>query len=329
MDSGAMFAVVNALAQFCRDPMAAREQLPVSDPWAQAHIQHERENGDILSGLGLPSARHVRHWNQGSKGWEGMLKQPDPSSLPETRTARLNGNKVTMLTDACNLLVGRVAHDVFPGRLNQEDVVSALVGICGSRARNQTGSYSTDTTTTTAVDEGTISVATDLRRLSPLPTSATYMGNATVLIPIPTRSNTLPPVEDSQMRSLLPDISPRELYRICNGAVCLRARINALEKGNESNMSWNWDMEDTDSGMRNSMQVHNMRSMGLYQDFGPLGRVRDVCVPGTRENGTCWLLPEREGDRGWDVKVTVECKAIEKLRKDKLVGWVIDSGGFW
>ncbi|KAI9038260.1 uncharacterized protein KD926_010916 [Aspergillus affinis] len=324
MDPGAVFAVVRALAEFCRDPMAAREELPVSDPWSEAQGQGKRACDDVFSGLGLSSAVHIRQGSTGPRTWMGMTPIEQVSSMSETRTARLNGDKIAMLTDACNLLVRRVGGGALPGRLYQEDVVSAVLGVVGSRARgHRDDSYSRSETAYADEDEGTISVATDLRHLSPLPSSTTYMGNATVSIPVPTRPNNLPVLVGSQMRSLLPDISPRDLYRICNVAVSLRGGISALDKGRELNTSLNTNEK---AGTGNSMQIHSLRPLDFYMDFGPLGRVRDVKAPGSRENGTCWILPEHETG-GWDVAVTVEQKAMEKLSADRLVRWVV-GGGF-
>lgn len=314
MDPGGAFAVVRMLAEFCRDPGAAREEIPVPDPWAQV----EKNFGNTFNGLGLSATRWTTRDLNASRRGAGHMA---PSQEAETRTARLNEDKIALLTDACNLLVGRVASDACPGRLDQNDVVSAAVGVCGSRARYhpQTKSHSGST-----ADAETISVSADLRNHLPLSAASSYMGNATVSIPVPVQSPSLPLLGDSQMRSLLPDISPRDFYRVCNLAVSLRGRIHAIEKGGE----------ETDSACgsdkwasRSSMRVNTLRPMDFNLDFGPLGRVLDVNVPGTRENGTCWVLPEKE-QGGWDVTATVEPQAMQKLRGDRLVRWMIDGVNF-
>ncbi|KAK1143597.1 acetyl-coenzyme A synthetase 2 [Aspergillus melleus] len=311
MDPGAVFTVARALAEFCRDPMAAREELPVADPWSEAQGRGTRACDDVFNCLGLPSAGQNCRWSAGTRNRVGPTPTEQVSSMPETRTARLNGDKIAMLTDACNLLVWRVAGDALPGRLHEEDVVSAVLGVTGSRAReHRKDSYSES--------------ATDLRHLSPLPNSTPYMGHATVSIPVSVRPNSLPALNDSQMRSILPEISPQDLYRICNVAVCLRGWIGAAsEKGRELNTTSNVDGK---SGMGNGMKINSLRPLDFYMDFGPLGRVRDVNAPGARENGTCWILPDQEAG-GCDVAVTVEQSAMEKLSTDRLVTWVV-VGGF-
>ncbi|PLB54158.1 hypothetical protein P170DRAFT_469622 [Aspergillus steynii IBT 23096] len=317
MDPGGVYAVVRALAEFCRDPGALREEMPVSDPWAQAREQGEIASEDALGGLARCT---LRHWNGGMRSWQSMMPSAsDVTAQPETRTAQLNGDKVAMLTDACNLLVARVAPDACPRRLDQEDVVSAVVGICGSRARDHSAAAA-------HTDRGTVAVSADLRQLSSLSTPATYMGNATVSIPVPVQPNSLPALDDAQMQSLLPDISPRDLYRICSLAASLQGRINAMEKGDDTNMTWNaegWGMSP-----ENRMRIHTLRPMDFYMDFGPLGGVHDVNVPSARENGTCWVLPEKERGGGWDVAVTVEREAMQKLRADRFMRWIVDGVGF-
>ncbi|KAH8432696.1 acetyl-coenzyme A synthetase 2 [Aspergillus melleus] len=322
MDPGAVFAVARALAEFCRDLMAAREELPVSDPWSEAQGQGTRSCDDVFNDLGLSSAGQNCRWSAGRRSRVGPTPTEQVSLMPETRTARLNGDKIAMLTDACNLLVRRVAGDALPGRLHEEDVVSAVLGVTGSRARKHPKDCYSESERVPA-DEETITVAIDLRHLSPLPSSTTYMGNATVSIPVSVQPNILPALDDSQMRSILPDISPQDLYQICNVAVCLRGRIGASEKDREKNTTLNTDGK---SSMGNGMQINSLRPLDFYMDFGPLGRVRDVNAPSARENGACWILPEQEAG-GWDVAVTVDQNAMEKLSTDRVVRWVV-GGGF-
>ncbi|KAK2764572.1 acetyl-CoA synthetase [Arachnomyces sp. PD_36] len=313
LDSTGVSVVLKTLAALCKDPNASPDLLPTSTRAEETSRQHLIDS----------AAKYPVPFN-----WTSVPLSPDVSppdsvgKVPISRRFKLDAKKITLLKDACNAAITRLppdANGVKPSPLTSNDIITALVGLCGNRARLDTVLESNP--------PPKVIIAANVRKPSLLP--ATYVGNALAAVEAPYDAAVLP--EGTGLHGLSAELAREDLSRLLNIAFSLRIEVNALTKsymqGILCNIANTPDMCSFFPAYGGSIIVSSLRWMDFYLDFGPLGKVQEYDIPETKVKGVCWVLPSRDlrgdvGSQPFELRFVLERAAMEQLQNDSLFRWM-------
>lgn len=288
----------------------------------------------------------------GSSHLEKTLSSVSDSTISCIYT--LDPQKVKQLRDACNLLAyllldekqleslkrkirGHVKTSAMCCLFSQDDIVTSLIWLCGTRARNDLTSNSPSSCTSSLMR--VVDVRTVLKPTLP----RDYIGNAVAF----TRSS-FPMTRFHASQSVKKTYQEPELaekfdekdilllfHLVCETRKSHRKIDNDHVRGLISHMmnqkDWSkYIFSSADVGVSSFRHAIFNRL-----DFGSLlGRFHDFDIPENRTEGFAWIKPacyrpstEHDSDLNdapWEIRWTLQRTAIEKLRKDKLFRSVSD-----
>lgn len=314
LDSTGVSVILKALAALCKDPNASPDILPTSTRAEEASRQHLLDF----------SAKYPVPFNWTSVPLSAETTPAEGvGNVPISRRFKLSAEKIALLKDACNAAIARLTPDenaATPPALTSNDIITALVGLCGNRARLET-----------VLESGSspkVIIAANVRKPSLLP--ETYVGNALAAVESPYDAAVLPAGASPQ--GLPATLVREDLARLINIAFSLRKEVKALTKsymqGILCNIANKPDMSTFFPGYGDSIIVSSLRWMDFYLDFGLLGKVREYDIPETKVKGVCWVLPLRDvgggvGSQPFELRFVLETTAMEQLQKDNLFRWLL------
>ncbi|KAF7715294.1 Uncharacterized protein PECH_007294 [Penicillium ucsense] len=244
----------------------------------------------------------------------------DPSQEAVSRRFNLNIRKIALLKQVCNAEPVDGSH-VGPDKTyhcTSNDVISALVGVCGNKARHgivpECGSAPR------------VIIAANVRRQCQLPPN--YIGNA--LVAAEATSPITPNLSGHQIPDDLRDLRLQDLEQICGFALALRERVSSISEDYLRGILRTISQASTFSSIcpayGKSIIISNLRWMEFYLDFGPLGKVERYDIPETKVKGVCWVLPLRDLKSGsesepFELRVVLERGAMERLQQDEVFRW--------
>ncbi|KAI9036159.1 uncharacterized protein KD926_002247 [Aspergillus affinis] len=250
---------------------------------------------------------------------------------------RFPAKRVHQLGKLCNdilnkLVLEKQASNKDARKMNElstSDVFSALLWLCGTRARSGVRSQSTSSGAS-AADTTRLSLAVNIRGIIKPPIPLSYLGNAMVVasdtharqeMKAP-RTTTATAIDHDELR-LLTDLASK-IRHIIQGVdheyVC---QVMKHIKQSQDRQDASFYFPET--------FVTNMRLLNLHRwEFGPeLGKVVNFDHLDTRINGLCSILPRCQGkfeDPPWKVRVVLEPEAMQRLREDGLIRWAAKEG---
>ncbi|OJJ82327.1 uncharacterized protein ASPGLDRAFT_526464 [Aspergillus glaucus CBS 516.65] len=314
LDSTAVSVAVRALAELCKDPNTSPELLPTSVSAEESSRQHLL---DFAAQSPVPF-----NWTLTPPTFDPPPE--DPGKIPVSQHFKLSAEKISFLKNACNASLSSSEVDLPP--LTSNDIITALIGLCGNRAR-------LSTVPDYIPPSPKVIIAANVRKQSLL--SATYSGNA------------LSAVEASYDASIFPEgttlsdglsasLDSADFTRLANIACNLRKEITALTEAYISGIlrtiADTRDMTTFFPAYGRSIIVSSLRWMDFYLDFGALGRVQEYDIPETKVKGVCWVLPAKDlGDikrtakQAFELRFVLERAAMKQLKGDKLFQWVSEE----
>lgn len=312
LDSTGVSVVVKTLAELCKDHNASPDVLPTSASAEESSRQHLL---DFAAQSPVPF-----NWTLTPLSLDPPPE--DPGKIPVSRHFKLNAEKISLLKDACNRIISSLSTVSLPP-LTSNDIITALVGLCGNRARLSTVSDNIP-------PSPKVIIAANVRKQSLLP--ATYAGNALAAVEASYDASVLP--EDTT----IPDghIQRDDFTHLANIALALRKEITALTEpyisGILRTIADTHDQNAFFPAYGSSIIVSSLRWMDFYLDFGPLGKVQTYDIPETKVKGVCWVLPARDmGDvkktaqQAFELRFVLESAAMERLCGDGLLRWALEA----
>ncbi|KAJ5617278.1 hypothetical protein N7537_002392 [Penicillium hordei] len=224
MDGSGFFRLAATFAAFCRDLNA-----PV--PFTTAHAQETRQHIKEVASTATP--QDLRWTTFPAPASENEIST-DYNRMPISSPYVLDGRKIKTLRGACNLALqtfpGKYRKDLPDMSLPSSLVVSALVGICSSRARLRAFPDEPEFSSETFIVEN-IRKALDLRR--------GYMGN-TIVGTQSKCDGSIPPPPEASRNIHVPEslslVGPEDIWRICNVAQTLHEASGHLNKQHAQGM---------------------------------------------------------------------------------------------
>jgi fumigaclavine B O-acetyltransferase len=249
-------------------------------------------------------------------------------TIPATKILDLKKNCLDLLTHAADANIYADCHDPSSSadilHLSSNDVVSALLWLCITRARLFTSQPTPDQS-----EEGVsvFGMAVNIRRrLSPaLPDS--YLGNAAVNLKL-----------TKALQEILPPASggheTNHTETISRWACHIRQELNTINNDYVRSLlavAQSYRSTPIRVGGHYDVCCSNLRGIGnLYESFGSvLGRPEHVVTTDAYFDGGCYILPKRV-DKGapWDIHVTLKPRAMEWILRDSLFRAYFDDHPF-
>ncbi|KAJ5473750.1 hypothetical protein N7475_003316 [Penicillium sp. IBT 31633x] len=320
MDVVGFLALLATFATFCRDPKTS-EPL-VTTPDAQEKAREHIEDTALTT---EPQRLCWTSFPPPTSGDESFI---DSSEVPISSFHVLDARKIKMLYDACTVAVLSLPENYrkslpfisFPPNL----VVSALVGLCGSRARLQAFPNQQD-------QPSNLLIAANIRKAAELPS---YIGNAVFVVESAFDDAALPPpeaLENIHVPGPFGTVEPEDIWQICKIAGNLQQGLHRLDKqhvqGMIATMSHRHDWSSFRPGFGGNLHVSDIRAASPYVSYGPLGDLLLFDLPFDAVPGTCWIIPNLPSDAAspnscWRLRLTLERAATECLLSDPLFRWV-------
>ncbi|CAI7595497.1 unnamed protein product [Penicillium glandicola] len=299
IDGSGLFTLISAFAAFCRDPNAPR---PSITPHAQEEIrQHIREIASTVTPQDLQWTTFppvtIEDQISTSFSREGISSH-----------LVLDGRKIEMLHDACNSALRSPPGTSLPPGL----IVSALLGICSSRARLR--AFPDQKPSSEMFIIANIRKALDLPRR--------YIGNAIVGVQSTCEVSANPPPEalrNIHVPKPLSPVGPEDIWRICNIAQTLQKEEGNLDKESAQGMVATMSHERDWSSFQ-------PRKASPYTSYGPLGDLELFDLSFDTVPGFCWMMPNLPSDSPspylcWRLRWVLERAAMDCLLSDPLFQW--------
>ncbi|KAJ5901464.1 hypothetical protein N7495_001992 [Penicillium taxi] len=274
---------------------------------------------------------------KGNSGVGQTWGKPLPGGMqdPVSRKFVLSPDRVSQLKSLCS---SHLLQDINSDKiLSRNDLVLALIWLCVIRARTLLagpGNHMAQSSLSTAID-----VRTALRPQLP----RTYLGNAVMTIPL------ISPFSNAETVDFDDSSLIKELLGSTSGtsAVGPRLSVNAthlshlaqlallIHRGNASvdneylrhhlaqiQSSPDWSISAASRPAE--FGLSSLRTIGTYRlDFGAvLGQVKDFDVPDPRFRSAAWILPARFKDAPWDIRLVLEPKTLDLVKRDPMFRWV-------
>lgn len=318
MDGLGLMNVMKMLSKCCASPDTPRLPVtPVTEASVRARVSKIATNGSFMDMEGYGP----HHWSQ---------------TCLTSCEFRFPANRVCQLGKLCNAVLNQplskkpVKTDKMGSynELSTGDVFSALLWLCGTRARSRAclQSHSPNPFTT---DTTRLSVAVNIRPILEPPLPLSYIGNAIVVASDIHARHEL----EASRTTTATSIDKDELVVLANLAAQIRQLIQTVDsqyayqvikhiRGSQERQDASFYFPDT--------FVTNIRLLDLRRwNFGPkLGKVANFDQLETRINGLYSILPrygEDSGDSPWKVRVILEPEVMERLRADGLIQWVANE----
>ncbi|PGH17489.1 hypothetical protein AJ79_01089 [Helicocarpus griseus UAMH5409] len=311
IDGGAVSVILRALAELCKDPNAPLDALPTSPEKEEAARQYMEDF--TAKEPGRPSYDLV------PLPLDAPLPQ-EPGLMSISRRYKFSAEKITLLKDACNAVIADAKLIVNPSKpiqLTTNDIITAIIGLCGNRARMLAipGRKSPPR----------LIMVANIRKLISLPEN--YAANALAAIPADYNASWLP--DGVAPQGLPATLMKEDVIHLCNLAFSLRKGLNAMTKPYIKGVFTTfYDANDWLALGPNydSIIVSNLRWMDFFIDFGPLGKVQEYDVPETKIGGISWVLPARnqtgKGLQPFEMRCVLERVAMDQMEKDSLFQWI-------
>ena len=302
LDSTSVSVTLQALAELCKNSEMSPDLLPSS---ARAEESSRHQLANPADGNPVPL-----NWTLAPLSLDPKL--PDnPAKLPTSRRFSLSYEKVTLLKDTCNAVLGAlppISGMAKPPLLTSNDILTALAGLYGNKARLET--------VPEHVPSPKVIIAANVRKQCCLP--ETYMGNALVAVESPYDTNSYP---KAAVPPGLPGALNKQLACLYNMAFSLRRGVSSLTEdymqGILRTIVTSDDLSTCFPDYGNSIIVSNLRWMNFYPDFGPFGKVQRYDIPENKVPGVCWVLPAASTDP-FEIRFVLEKAAMERLQEDSL-----------
>lgn len=319
MDGSGFFKFAATFAAFCRD-------LNTPGPFTTPHAQEEtRQHIKEIASTATP---HELQWTTFPSSAIEKEISTDYNRMPVSSPHVLDGRKIKMLHEACNsalqTLPLKYRKDLSEMSLSPNLVISALVGICSSRARLRAFPNEPELSSEMFIVEN-IRKALNLRR--------GYMGNTIVGTTSKCDGSAPPPPEalrNIHVPELLSPVGPEDIWRICNVAQTLQEASGHLNKQHAQGMVAKISNERDWSSFRPGWGVNfllsDIKSASPYVRYGPLGDLQLFDLVFDTVPGFCWIMPNFPSDAAssyscWRLRWILERAAMECLSSDPLFQW--------
>ncbi|CAG8898818.1 unnamed protein product [Penicillium egyptiacum] len=313
LDSTGVSVVLKTLSELCKNQDATSTNVLTNSEAEESSRQHLTK---FKASQPLPF-----NWTLVPLSFD-TTPAADPSRIPISRHFSLNPQKVTFLKDACNGIIKSLAHgdSKKPNLVTSNDIITALVGLCGNKARLEVVPES--------VQSPKVIIPANVRKQCQLP--ANYMGNALVAVESDYDTFLLP--EEMVLQSFPASLDQKQLGHPCSIAISLRKEISDLTEGYLQGILRTISDSNSFSSFfpayGSSIIVSSLRWMDFYLDFGALGKVQRYDIPENKVKGVCWVLPARDlgGDinsQPFELRFVLERAAMERLQEDNLFQWVL------
>ena len=330
-------SILQALSECCRNPDQPPERLstsPESEAQSRARIYQSTNESHLAR----------------DDGGGSDIQQAAPSSnlgAPISRRFCLDVEKIRRLREACTTAIkaGKdMARRINPSSpkydaswqgFSNNEIVTALIWLCGTRARSRATSVERDRSSFAGLNSSLL-FAVDVRGILNIP--STYLGNA-IVTPTSTyhfKSTELHDADhlvfNSDTSDTLHEFNPNDITLLSNLALSVQKTYRSVNPEHVRNIishimaSKDWYLP----AKLGDLSVSSMRGVPSYDmDFGPgLGTPYDVDAPDNRADGVAWLLSPRSESsarllgyqrRGfWEVRLSLNSVAMKSLRSDRL-----------
>lgn len=318
MDGAGFLVLLATFAEFCRDP-DTRGPFATT-PHAQEKARHHIEDAATMS------ERRKLTWTSFPSEDEVPT---DASRAPISCSYVLDAQKIRMIYEACSVALYSLPHQYRPGSPNvffpPSLVVSALVGLCGSRARARAFPDHQK-------QPSDIFVAANVRKSAGLRSS--YIGNGVLSVESACGGAVPPPpdaLENIHVPGPLGTAEPEDIWQIWNAARNIQQKFSRLNskqvQGMIATMSDKRDWSSFRPGFGMNFHVSDIRAASVYGEYGPLGEAEQVDLPFDGIPGICWIMPAHPSDPPsqypcWRLRLVLERAAMECLSHDPLFKWV-------
>ena len=312
LDSKGVAVILKTLSELCKDPDATPDTLPTSSEAEQSSRLHLI---NIKGRQPLPF-----NWTSAPLSLD-TTEPTDPGKITISRHFSLSPQKVTLLKDACNGIIKSLAHGD-PAKshpVTSNDIITALVGLCGNTARLETVPEHVPSPKTI--------IPADVRKQCRLP--ANYMGNALVAVESNYHTSLL---QEDMVQGFPAPLGQKQLAHLCSIAISLRKEISKLTEeylqGILRTISDTNVLSSFFPAYGSTIIVSSLRWMDFYLDFGALGKVQRYDIPENKVTGVCWILPARNLGAGvnsqpFELRFNLERAAMERLQQDNLFLWAL------
>ncbi|KAE8371808.1 transferase family-domain-containing protein [Aspergillus bertholletiae] len=334
VDGLGLSSIMQALSECCRNPDQSPERLSTSP---------EREAQSRTRIFQSTNESHQAMYD----GYGSYLWKAAPSAdlgAPISRRFCLDTEKIRRLREACTTTINtgnHQAHRINPSGANasgqgfsNNEVVTALIWLCGMRARSRATSIEGDRSSL-ADRNSSLLFAADVREILGIP--STYMGNA-IVTPTSTyhfKGTELHDVDPLMLDSETSDLhefNPNDITLLANLALSVQKEFHSINLNYVQNVishimaSKDWHLPANPG----DLSVSSLRRVRVYDmDFGPcLGTPYDFDIPDNRTDGLGWITPPRSDSsarligyqsRGfWEVRLSLNPVAMYFLRSDRL-----------
>ncbi|KAJ5964845.1 uncharacterized protein N7479_004721 [Penicillium vulpinum] len=317
VDGSGVFFLFYTFAAFCRDLNAPEPTTIHAQEKIRQHIEEIATTSTPLD-LQMPASPPPTSEDEVPTGF---------SRVPISSRYVLDGQKIELLHEACNSAIRSLPETYkknIPNlSLPPSMVVTALVGICSTRARLR--AFPDDRELTSE-----IAVAANIRKAIDLPPA--YLGNAIMNLQSTCDSSAHPPPDILQKIHVpgpLSPIGPEDIWQICNVVQTLQEGSRLLDKEfaqrKIATMVREHDWSSIGPKTGANFIVSDISAAKPYANFGPLGDLQLFDLPFDTFAGICWIMPNLPSDPKssscWRLRVALERAAMECLSSDPLFRW--------
>ncbi|KAL4926343.1 uncharacterized protein BDV17DRAFT_299733 [Aspergillus undulatus] len=289
-----------ALAQLLREPDTS-------------HAKH-------LSHLGSSSKPEALKWDIKPLSFP-LLGLEDPKYKTLNLRYPIRKDKICLLQQACRTLMQESPlEEEKCVLLSTSLIVGSLFAICTQRARHAAGLGN--------LYGSKFGFAVNLREKLGL--SPSYMGNAVISADSPFNTQVLP-FTSASTTPIVSGVRSVDVHQVCNMALSINQELEGYTQSHVAGMLGTLDAVANRSSVRASFEglaFSDLHKMEFYRDYGPLGWVQDMAIPGNDLGGVAWLLPNKPTPSGsqapdhFELQVALERVSMEELVKDPLFQWV-------
>lgn len=311
MDGMSFNVVLESLARSCRHANASTTQLPTTPQ------QQEAVRSQIQACFLQSPASFV--YNDAYGPSEYRISRDQIS-----RRYTFCPNRVEYLTRMCNAAISKDESTHI--RLTDDDVVSAAVWLCGSRARF----WASSPAGSTCLKTSSLIRAVDIRRVIQPAIPRTYVGNGALA------ARSYCTVEDlglvhGDINTIHEEshLKPDTFHSLLRLACATRANCASVDSKHIQDIFSsmkvldNWDSLNICPA---DITISSLRRLTIYAlDFGPdFGPVMNVDALESRMDAHCCILPARaqSPQAAWEIRIVLPEKALQYLQEDELMGWL-------
>ncbi|KAE8149224.1 hypothetical protein BDV25DRAFT_140991 [Aspergillus avenaceus] len=329
-------SIFQALSECCRNPDHPPERLSISP---ESDTQSRARISQIGNEIHLAAC----------DGYGSYIQKAAPSSDLEAFISRrfcLDAEKIRRLREACNTTIKARGYQAcqisLPSSqydgcwqgLSNNEVVSALIWLCGKRAQFRDTSIERNRSSPAALHSSLL-FAVNVRGIIKIP--RTYTGN-TIVTPTSTYHFKGTELHDEDPLVFDSDTSDSHGFNLSDITLLANLALSVQRTYQSVNNNYvrsviHQIMESKDwhlPAKHGDLSVSSFRCVQAYDmDFGPcLGNPCDFDVPDNRTDGICWIAPPRSDSsarlmgyrcRGfWELRISLNPGAMKFLQSDRL-----------